>query len=247
MSLLKNIQVGNDIGGEESDNLGGRSLLESNIYKLKVKLAYLMKSGGGATGLTVLFNGEDGSEYRETVYITNKKGEVFYVNGKNEKNYLPGFNMANSLAMLTTGKGITELDTETKTINVWNKDSKAELPTPVEMVMDLLEQEVYVGILKQKEDKQTLVGDKYVPTGETREVNVMDKLFCAKEKFDKLTSVEIRAKAETPVFYNDWLKKWEGQTRDKSTGAAGQAGAPGKAGGVTAPASKPAASLFGED
>lgn len=247
MSLLKslNLGTGDDIGGEESDNLGGRSLLDSDIFKGTVKLAYLSKSSGGATGLTLLLELEGGKEHRETVYITNKKGEVFYEkNG--EKNYLPGFNMANSLALLTTGKGITELDTETKMVNVWNKDTKAEVPTPVEMVMDLLGTEIYVGILRQKEDKQTLVGDKYVSTGETREVNLMDKLFCAKEKFDKLTSTEIRSKATEPAFYNEWLKKWKDQVRDKSTKAGGNAGAP-KAGGVTPPTSKPADSLFGED
>lgn len=52
----------------------------------------------------------------------------------------------------------------------------------------------------------------------------IDKLFRAK---DRMTTAEIRAQAEEPSFIETWEQKWAGKTRDKSKGAAANAGAPG--------------------
>lgn len=247
MSLLDNLSKDESIGGEETDNLGGRRLLESGAYLFTIKLAYLLKSKGGATGLFLHLEGQNGEELRQAMYITNKAGQNYYTKD-GQKNYLPGYNMANSLALLTTGKELAALgpDVETKTINVYSSDAKAEVPTKVEMIMPLLNASIYAGVLKQIVDKTTLVGSDYVPTGETREENEIDKFFCAREGYEKLTSAEIRAGNKEPGFFNDWLKKWEGQTRNKAKGAAagGTAGAPSRPGAT--PSAKPSESLFGD-
>lgn len=247
MSLLNNLSTGEDIGGEERDSLGGRQLFESNAYPFTVKLAYLLKSDGGALGLHVVLKMEDDKELRQSFYITNKKGENFYVNNKGEKNYLPGFNMAQSLALLTTGKDLVQLDHETKTINLYNSALKAEAPTKVEMIMDMLDKPIWAGVLKQLVNKNEKVGDEYVPTAETREENEIDKFFCGKEGFEKLTATEIKAGVKEPTFFNDWVKKWEGVLRDKTKKDVGQAGAPGKPAAGAANTPKPSNSLFGTD
>lgn len=239
MSLLSGLSTDSTIA-DEKDSVGGSRIRASGLYPLTIALAYLTKSAGGALALNLTMKDDDG-EVRQQVWITNKKGENFYLDKKQEKQYLPGFNQANSLALLTLGKEISALDTEEKVVNLYNFELKADVPTKVDMVMDLIGQEILVGLLKQTVDKtQKNDAGEYVPTGETREENEVDKFFRAS---DRMTSSEIRARAEEAVFATTWETKWKDQVRNKAKGAAagtGTAGAPKAA----AAAGKPQASLF---
>lgn len=239
MSLLANLNTDANIA-DEKDSVGGSRVRDSGLYPMNVSLAYLTKSAGGALALNLLLKDEDG-DVRQQLWITNKKGENFYLDKKNEKQYLPGFNMANSLCLLTLGKEISQLDTEDKVINIYNFDAKADVPTKVDMITDLLGQDILVGLLKQTVDKtkKNESNGEYEPTGETRDENEVDKFFRAA---DRMTSSEIRAKAETAVFADTWNTKWAGNVRNKAKGAAGTAGAP-KVPGAAA-ATKPQQSLF---
>jgi hypothetical protein len=253
MSIFDNLETGNDIE-QEKDSLGGRQILESDAYLLTIKLAYLTQSEGGANALNLVAETEAGTEFRSSMYFTSgreKGGKNFYTDAKGEKKYLPGYNMANSLSELTTGKDFVTTAKETaeeKVINLYNKEAKAEVPTKVQMVMGLVGVQVYAGILKQLEDKtqETAQGSKeYVPTGETRESNEIDKFFCAREGYEKKTSAEIRGKSESAVFFDQWVAKWKGKTKDKTSKDAGKAGAlKPKAAGAAA-GTKPTNSLFG--
>lgn len=62
----------------------------------------------------------------------------YYEDKNGNKNYLPGFIHANALALLTVGQEISGLDTETKVVNAYSAAAKAEVPTKVDMAMDLL-------------------------------------------------------------------------------------------------------------
>jgi hypothetical protein len=239
MSLLANLNTDSNIA-DEKDSVGGSRVRESGLYPMTISLAYLTKSAGGALALNLLLKDDDG-DVRQQLWITNKKGENFYTDKKNEKQYLPGFNMANSLCLLTLGKEISALDTEDKVINLYNYETKSDVPTKVDMIVDLLNQDILVGLLKQtvdKTQKNESTGE-YVPTGETREENEVDKFFRAA---DRMTSSEIRAQAETAVFADTWAAKWTGNVRNKAKGATGTAGAP-KVPGAAA-ATKPQQSLF---
>lgn len=245
MSLLKALTTDNTIN-EEKDVLGGGSnVLESGLYPVTVKMAYLQKSKGGALGMFLTLKTEDDKEIKQTLYMTSgdAKGNKNYYEKDGVKNYLPGFNAANSLALLTLGKEISELDTEQKVVNIYDFDAKAEVPTKVDVVMDLLNQEIIAGFIKQTVDKNVKDGaGNYVANGETRDENEIDKFFRAK---DKMTTAEIRAQATEPGFYMAWGEKWTGVTRNKAKGAAagGTAGVPKSAG---APGTaKPGKSLFG--
>lgn len=244
MSLLANLTT-NDAMSNEKDSVGGSRVVESNLYHSTVNMAYLQKSAGGALGLTTIFDTENKETIKETLWLTGgdaKGNKNTYQDKDGNPQYLPGFLMANSLALLATGKEISALDTEEKVLNIYNSEAKAEVPTKVQVIMELLGQEIILGVIKQTVDKTTKDGaGVYQPTGETRDENTIDKFFRAK---DKMTTAEIRAQATEPAFYATWGAKWIGKTRDKAKGAAagGVAGAPKAAGAGTA---KPGKSLFG--
>jgi hypothetical protein len=246
MSLLKNLKTDGAIANER-DSVGSSGPLDSGLYPAKISLAYITKATSEAVGLVVHAKTAQDREIRQTLWMTSGKekgGNNFYVDKNGEKQYLPGFNLANSLALLTVGKEISDLDTETKVVNVYSYDAKAEVPTKVEMITELLGQDIIVGLIKQVVDK-TKKNDAnvYVPTGETREENDIDKFFRAR---DRMTTAEIRAQATEASFIETWSAKWDGKTREKAkgaNGAAGNAGAP-KAAAAAAGTKKPATSLF---
>ena len=245
MSLLANLTSDESIANEKDSVGGGGGVLESNIYPAKVTLAYVTKSGGGALGLVISAKTAEGRDIKQTLWMTSgtEKGCKNYYEKDGQKNYLPGYLAANALALLTTGKEISGLETETKVVNVYNSDAKAEVPTKVEMVMDLLGKEILIGLIKQtvNKTKKDEVTGVYLPTGETRDENEIDKFFRAS---DRKTTAEIRAQVEEAKFADTWLEKWQGKVKDKSskTAATGAPGAPRAA--APAAAKKPATSLF---
>ena len=246
MSLLKSLTTDDSIANEK-DSIGGGGVLESGLYPSKVTLAYVTKSEGGAIGLVLQAKTDAGRDIRQTLWMTSgtAKGAKNYYEKDGEKHYLPGFVAANALALLTTGKEISDLDTEQKVVSVYNKEAKAEVPTKVDMLVDLLGKDILVGLLKQTVDKtQKNDAGVYVPTGETRDENEIDKFFRAS---DRKTTAEIRGSAEAG-FVEQWSTKWTGNTKVKASKTTGTAGMP-KA-GFNAPAAnagsmaKPAKSLF---
>jgi len=244
MSLLNNLSTADDIQ-DEKDSVGGSRTLESGLYKTKITMAYLQKSKGGALGVFLHLKTTDDQEIRQTLWATSgdKKGnKTFYEDRNGKKQYLPGFNHANSLCLLTEGKEISAMETEEKVVKLYNKDAGGEIPTKVDMLVDLLGKEILVGLLKQVVDK-TAPNDSgaYIPTGETREENEIDKLFRAS---DRMTTAEIRAQAEEANFADTWEKKWTGVTKDRSTKSTGTGSAAGAPKGDK-PAGKPKTSLFG--
>ena len=244
MPLLSNLSTDASVT-EEKDSVGSSGPLDSGLYKSTVALAYVTKSAGGAMGLVLNLKTEAGRELRQTLWMTSgtAKGGKNYYEKDGEKFYLPGFNHANSLALLTCGKEISQLDTETKVVNVYSAEAKSEVPTKVEMLMDLLGKEIIVGVLRQTVDKtkKNEATGTYEPTGETRDENEIDKLFRAR---DRMTTAEIKAQAEAASFIDTWDAKHTGTVKMKSKGASGTPGAPKAAGAPAAAAKKPTTSLF---
>lgn len=245
MSFLKDLTTDESIATEK-DSLGGGGVLDSGAYEATIKLAFGTTAGSGARGMVVHFETKDGRSFRNTFWLTSgtaKGCKNYYMDKNNQKQYLPGYLQATALGLLTVGKELADLEFEEKTINLYNNEAKAEIPTKVPMAVELLGKEIVVGLIKQVVDK-TAKGDdgQYHPTGETREENDIDKLFRAS---DLKTTAEIRAKAENAEFHAAWVAKWAGKVRDRSTkGGAGTAGAPKAAGGGTS-TPKPSTSLFG--
>ncbi len=243
MSVFENLT--NEGLEESEDRLGGYNIRDTDIYLGKIKAAYAGKSDGGAQYIGLVITLPDG-EYNETIYITNKKGENFFLNkdDNSKKVPLPGFTLIDDLCLVTTGKPLSKQVTEEKTVKLYDYEERKELPKNVPMLMDLIDTEAYFAIVKQTVDK-TKKNDstgEYDPTGETRDENVIEKVF---HNPSRVTVVEQREavkhdKTAEPVFFDKWVEKNKGNTRNKSkSGNVGNA----PKGGQQAP--KKTTSLFG--
>lgn len=244
---FSNLTSNNEVTQETDVLGGGNGPLDSGVYTGKITMAYMDKSKGGAQSLNCTFELEGGRELRQTFWMTSgtAKGCKNYYEAKDgSKNYLPGFIAANHISLLTVGKEIGEelaASGENKVIKLYDFEQKKEVPTEKFVVVGLLNQDISLGVMKHKVDKTAKGEDgAYHPTGETREINEVEKIFRARDGF---TVTEIRAQATEASFKDSWAKKWTGEIRDKSSKDAGavKTGAPGQ----TAAAAKPTNSLFG--
>jgi hypothetical protein len=212
------------------DRLGGYSVLETGVYPAKVKLAYAGKSASSnAQSITVLFD-MNGREHRETFWITNKNGENFSTDAKDptKRTPLPGFTTVDDLCLLTTGVSLTEQTVEEKVVALYDYELKRDVPQNVPVILDLLNKPVLVGLVRQTVDKTKKNDDgDYVPTGETRDENVTDKLF---HHETKRTVAEYRQNVQEPVFHDKWSDKNKGVTRNRSKGAGTNGGVAGRPG-----------------
>jgi len=238
MSILDGINTATDIIEDDSDRVRGDGFkpIPSQICDCTIKHAYLDLASSGAIGVRVALVAPDGTVINDLQWITSgtKKGCRPYFferdreTGKltDKKRPLPGFSMINDLVSVVTGypifkKGTEKINvkTEKRTIKVYNYDKKAEVPTEVEMLVDLLGKQVGVAIMsciRDREAKDAATG-KYVPTGKIVKKNEVEKYLHAKDHF---TLIELKGKVPEPVFKKTWLEKWEGKIDDTSTAGA---------------------------
>lgn len=212
---------------DSQDRLGGFQALESDIYTGTVKMAYTGESSGGAIFVHVVFDFK-GTEFRTIQYVTNKKKENFFVNQSQKKIPLPGFNIIDDLCLATIEKPLSQVVPEEKSVMVYDRDAQKELPKAMPVLVDLIGKEVSVGVIKQivnRNVKNQSTG-KYEPTAETREENEVDKVF---HTASKRTIAEAR-NGEDAIFWDKWLDRNKGETRDRTVkvngGQGGNDGAP---------------------
>jgi hypothetical protein len=241
MGLLTGLASDADIK-QETDSVGGTKVFPSGTYSAVIDAAFLGKSKGGATSLTMHYAMPDGSTFRNVLWIVSgdaKGNKNYYVNKNGDKHFLPGFNAANSISVLAIDKKLTELEEEDKVITLYDFDLKKEIPKKVPMLTELIGQEITIGLIEQTVDKnvKTDAGE-YVASGETRQENEVDKVF---RTSDGITLAEL-TDGKPPEFITTWTKKWIGEVRNKAKGAP-------KGAGVVAGAPKastaPKESLFG--
>lgn len=229
------------------DRLGGFAVLESNAYLGTIKAAYAGQSAGGARNVTLILD-LGGREYSETVYVTNKKGENWFLNKQDntKKVPLPGFTTIEDLCLVTTNKTLSEQTAEDKMMNVYDPEAKKELPKSVPMLVELIGKQATFGILKQIENKNEKNGaGEYVAIADTRESNVIDKIF---HHPSNMTVVEAREQAGEAVFMPAWVERNKGKDRDRRSikdGQAGKAGRPGVPPTAGDAGAAKTASLFG--
>lgn len=236
-------------GLEQSvDRLGGFAPLDSDIYIATIKALYAGVSSNGATSITLLADLGGNREYRETMYVTNRNGENFFKDKQSGKKVpLPGFVVVDDLCLVATGEPLAAQETEEKVINIYDFDQKKDMPKAVPMIMAAVGQKVALGIVKQTVNKSEKSGDEYVPTAETKEENVIEKIFHPEHK---VTVAEARNGQTEGKFWDAWVQRNQGQTKDKRKlkGDQGGSAAAPKAGTKPAPtAGQPARkSLFGK-
>ena len=238
MSIFSAVQNAN-LTTKEEDVLGGNFTVPTNVYPAIVKLAYVDKSAKGAINVVfdfaILVNGKE-RNHKETIYISNAAGSFTYQDKKTgEDKPMPGFVTVDTICKAITGKSITQMTTEKKLVKIYDYTQKAEVPQEKEVLMDLVRGKLELGIQELTVDK-TVKSDtgEYVPTGETRDINELSKVFTE----DGLTLVEKEAGANEAKFKAAWIKQYADKKINKAKGKADGA----KAGGVTKPAASP---LFG--
>ena len=240
MSILKSfVKATNAAESVERDTLGGGYILPSDIYLLSIETAYLQPATSGAVGVVLRFKTkESGKDYRETIYITNKKGETFYVKD-DQQHLLPGYLMIDTLCQMVNGNSLENQNTELRSVKVYDPELHKEVPAEREVLVDLQGGLVYAGIVKSLEDKTKKDAvSNYIPTGETREANSISKFFHSESK---QTLAEAIAGTDAK-FFEDWLTKYKDQVVNNVKGVTG--GAPqGKA--PAAPANAPAPTTGG--
>jgi hypothetical protein len=223
---------------KEKDTLGGRVLLPTGVYEAIIDVVYLTKSAGGANAFNLVLD-IGGRKVRDTIYVTNKQGGVTYT--KDGKKYpLPGYSVCNALAKLVAGKEIPQLEFEKKLVKIYNYDQKKEVPTEVDVAVELVGQPTKVGIELHRENKNAKdQAGNYVPTSEIREFNTITRVFHAQSN---QTASEYNAQAPAE-FMEMWSKEFTGKVIDK-TAKGPVAAAPAGVNPGSAPATgKP--SLFG--
>lgn len=228
------------------DRIGGSFTKESGAYDGLLSIAYVSQSSGGANYLHVEFTLQDGSNYREDLYFTNKEGNPYYE--KNGKQFpLPGYTITNDLMVVTAGTTLGDTEFEERVVNVYNPETNKDEPKSVMVPIEAIGQKVTIALIKtlefkQKKNERT---GQYEDIDETRESNSIDKVF---DTESRLTVLEAMNNATEAVFYDQWVEANAGKTRDKTKGKtpakAGTAGAPPKAAGAAgSPERKP---LFGK-
>lgn len=231
-------------GVERSEDRTGSSfsLFESDIYEAIIKAAYITDaSTSAAKALNLIFAIGD-KEYRETIWVTNKNGECSFVDKRNGKNtFLPGWQMANDIAMMTAECEFADCEFEDKVIKLYNKELKQETPTSVPMCLGMLEQKLLIAIQKRIVNKQEKKDDgSYVDTNESKEENVLDKVFHPDTRQTLSEAIDGREAG----FYDKWLDTNKGKTRDARKNKSGEASKPSAK--ATEASAKARPSLFGK-
>jgi len=251
MSILANLNVDESVVIEDKDVVGGGFLVDSGIYECTIAMAYLTESSKGALGVVIHLETADKATVRETIYFTSNKqnGQSLYYTDKQtgEKRALPGFTLLDTIAQMTAGCGFTQLSEVEKTIDVYNSEQKKDVATKVKYLEQLVGEKIYAGIIKVIEDKNQLVDNQYVPTGETRETNSIDKVFHFPTKYTvtEAQAENLRPEGEPKVeanFYDRWLDRWEGKEKNLAKGKA----AGGAAGGFAPKAPTGKKSVFNQ-
>lgn len=187
--------------------------VDSGVYQGTIKNAFIGKSSGGATSVSLEVKLDSGKTIFETIYVTNKQGDNTY-----EKDgvigYLPGFLTVNQIALFATGKDLYELEPEMEERIVKQYDSKAgkQVDKPAMVIVPLLEQPILVAIKEVRENK-TKAGDgnKRITLADERVYNTIDKVFHPSTFH---TQAELEQEKEA-AYLESWKKDNEGKVDDR--------------------------------
>lgn len=205
---------------EEGDTIYS-SVFETGVYPFTIDMALVDQSEGGAAFLSLSLIADDGRTLKQTVYFTSgdeKGNSITYPVKKNgkptgEERYLPGYILASDLhEIVTEGVELAEMNTETKLVKAWDKESSSEKPMEKEVLVDLLGKKVKLAVQHQILFKTVNQDGKYVETDETVNRNEVVKVFHAETN---QTISEAKAE-EAATFMDKWIKSYAGVVFDKT-------------------------------
>lgn len=187
--------------------------VDSGVYQGTVKNAFIGKSSGGATSVSLEVKLDSGKTIFETIYVTNREGNNTYEK-EGVIGYLPGFLTVNQIVLFATGKDLFELESELEERIVKQYDSKAgkQVDKPAMVIVPLLEQPILIAIKEVRENK-TKAGDgnKRITLAEDRVYNTIDKVFHPSTFH---TQAELEQDKEA-TYIETWKKDNEGKLDDR--------------------------------
>lgn len=214
MSLLKGLKPEGVKVEKPKDILGGGGTRPSGVSLFTIKSAYFLKADSGALGFHLKAVDEDGSEYRESLYVTSgdaKGNKSTYTDRNGNEQFLPGFNVVNAICLMTVGTELGEdLELEDATLKHYSKDAGSEVATEVDLVPDMIGEKVYLAIKHTIKNKQVDVAGKWVDTVDKRESNEIAAVFHA-ETEQTVNEAEAEQEAE---FKGKWEAKYTGKPFD---------------------------------
>jgi len=215
MSLLDDVNLNEaEQAKDTSDSLPSSPVrtVESDVYPMTVKLAYLGKSASGALAMHCHFESDTGFEFKESFWIASgdAKGNKTTYTRDGVEYPLPGFTHADHLCRIATGTSLKTSNREEKLVNIYDRDQQKEVPTKAEVFVDLLGKKVQLGIQKVQENKRTQVNGNWVMSNQPRVYNQVDRIFSEEGK----TAQEVLA-GEDANLKEKWLERNKGQMRDK--------------------------------
>ncbi|WP_269519442.1 hypothetical protein [Alteromonas sp. BMJM2] len=248
MGLMNNLKTKKDVATDEDRIGGGFQLLDTNLYAGTIKYAYVSVSDSGAMALNLQVD-VDGQTHSQTEYMTSGEAKGCsntYKDQQGNEKYLPGFIFANSLCLLAVGEEIADLEPEEKVINLYNRQESKEMPTKVQMLMELVGVDIKFLLERQEVDKQVKNdAGSYVNSGETREINKIVKFVRPR---DNMTVTEIQAEAEEAIHVEKWVEKFAGEVINRakgaSSGSGAKSGSPAKGGKTEQTTTQSVKSLF---
>lgn len=220
--MFKNLNVpnANEVKAEK-DVVGGTSyILDSGIYEAEIEQAYGTESNSGALGVVMKFKifkpNNETSTLNHTFWISNKEKQVTYTDKNGEKHFLAGYNQVNAITEGLLNLSLNAINPETRTIPLYNFNTKKEEPTPVQAIPALFGKKIALCILKTLENKTSKDNSgKYVPIAETMNRNDIDKvLLITRDGY--FTATELKAGKTEPDFASKWLEKNKDVVRDKT-------------------------------
>ena len=220
---------------------GGRTLLDSNVYKAVVKQAYLAAYDSGARYAAITLD-IDGKEHEERLLLTNSKGEGYWTDRDGNPQQFAGLTRLDELAFAAGYPNTQASGIAPGNVRMWDKDAKSfvlkQHPT---VLTGLRDKTVAVALqrVEQNKTKKNQNTNKYDKLNEKEEINVIQKF----ANLAGMTQLEAAKGINPPVFMEAWKTKWAGKTHStyKEQPNAPTQGMPTASGGAAAAASD----LFG--
>jgi len=236
---LSNTKMDTDAEALTDKVASAGGVLPSGIYPMQIKVAFVSIGATGSTNIVLHAESPDGQFFKtsECVISGDAKGNHPYYIYSGKKIPLMGWANMQQLCQLTLNKELSEMETEEKTIKLYDYESKKELPKEVDMITDLIGEAVYMAIREVRSIKQVqLESGAWVDTeGEDLEIvskNEIDKVYDIESK---LTVIERDAGETEHAKYDNWEKvnkdkvKYKKGVKDlekNGAKAAGTAGSP---------------------
>jgi len=178
---IKSLETG--IEQPNTDTLGGDYTLNSGSYAMRIDVAYFTTMDSGSQALNLVFKAADGgkAEIRQTLYVTTgteKGNNGYYLTKTGKKVILSDRQKAEQICQICCEQPLSALATEMKTVKIWDWPSRSNLPTEVEVVTDLVNKPILLGIRKIHKNKQAK-NDKgqWVATPEDQTINEVHKVW----------------------------------------------------------------------